>query len=49
MEKYADLLDNAIVNLKEANHLEELQNGLLYMNYKKAPCIHVNTLSSLVI
>ena len=28
MENYADLLDIAIVNLKEANHLEELQDGL---------------------
>jgi len=25
LEKFADLLDIAIVNLKEANHLEELR------------------------
>ena len=31
MEKYADLLDIAIVNLKEANRLEELRDRLLYM------------------
>ena len=29
MEKYANLLDIAIVNLKEANHFEELQDGLV--------------------
>ena len=29
MEKYVDLLDIAIVNLKEANRLDELQDGLL--------------------
>ena len=36
MGKYDDLLDNAIVNLKEANHLEELQDGLLYMKLQKS-------------
>lgn len=35
IERYADLLDIAIVNLKEANRSEELQNGLLYT--KKLP------------
>jgi len=35
IEKYADLLDIAIVNLKEANHLEELRDGLLYMKLQK--------------
>ena len=35
MEKYADLLDIAIVNLKEANHFEELRDGLLYMKLQK--------------
>ena len=35
MEKYADLLDIAIVNLKEANRFEELQDGLLYMKLQK--------------
>ena len=35
MEKYADLLDIAIVNLKEANHLDELRDGLLYMKLQK--------------
>ena len=35
MEKYADLLDVAIVNLKEANHLDKLQDGLLYMKLQK--------------
>ena len=32
IEKFADLLDVAIVNLKEANRLEELQDGLLYIH-----------------
>ena len=31
LEKYADLLDIAIVTFKEANRLEELKDGLLYM------------------
>ena len=31
LEKFADLLDIAIVDLKEANQLEELKVGLLYM------------------
>lgn len=35
IERYADLLDIAIVNLKEANRLEELQDGLLYMKLQK--------------
>ena len=35
LEKYADLLDIAIVNLKEANHCEELRDGLLYMKLQK--------------
>ena len=35
MEKYADLLDIAIVNLKEINHLDELRDGLLYMKLQK--------------
>ena len=30
-EKYADLLNTAIVNLKEANRLEKLKDGLLSM------------------
>ena len=30
LEKYADLLDITIVNLKEANRFEELRDGLLY-------------------
>ena len=47
MENYADLLDIAIVNLKEANRSEELRHGLLYVKLQKASCIHVNTLSSL--
>ena len=35
MEKYVDLLDIAIVNFKEANHFEELQDGLLYIKLQK--------------
>ena len=35
MEKYADLLDIAIVNLKEANRFEELRDELLYMKLQK--------------
>ena len=35
IEKFEDLLDVAIVNLKEANRLEELQDGLLYMKLQK--------------
>ena len=35
MEKFADLLDIAIVNLKEANRFEELQDRLLYMKLQK--------------
>ena len=35
-EKYADLLDIAIVNLKEANHFEEFQDELLYMKLQKS-------------
>ena len=35
LEKFADLLDIAIVNLKEANRLEELKDGMLYMKLQK--------------
>ena len=35
IKRYADLLDIAIINLKEANHLEELKDGLLYMKLQK--------------
>ena len=35
LEKYADLLDVAIVNLKEANRFEELRDGLLYIKLQK--------------
>ena len=35
IERYADLLDIALINLKEANHLEELKDGLLYMKLQK--------------
>ena len=35
LEKYADLLDVAIVNLKEANWFEELRDGLLYIKLQK--------------
>ena len=35
LEKYADLLDVAIVNLKEAQRFEELRDGLLYMKLQK--------------
>ena len=35
IERYAHLLDIAIVNLKEANRSEELQDGLLYMKLQK--------------
>ena len=35
IEKYADLLDIAIVNLKEVNRSEELRDGLLYMKLQK--------------
>ena len=34
-DTYADLLDIAIVNLKEANRSKELQDGLLYMKLQK--------------
>ena len=33
--KFADLLDIALVNLKEANRLGELGDGLLYMKLQK--------------
>ena len=36
LEKFADLLDIAIVNLKEANRQEELKDGLLYMKLQKS-------------
>ena len=35
LEKYADLLDVAIVNLKEAQRFEELRDGLLYLKLQK--------------
>ena len=35
LEKYADLLDIAIINLKEANRQEELRDGLLYVKLQK--------------
>ena len=35
IEKFADLLDITIVNLKEANCFEELNDGLLYMKLQK--------------
>ena len=39
-ERYADLLDIVIVNLKEANHYDELRDGLLYMKLqKKLPAV----------
>ena len=41
IEKFADLLDITIVNLREANHFEELNDGLLYMKLQKKyphPC-----------
>ena len=42
--KFADLLDAAIVNLKKANQLEELQDGLLYMKLqKKSPATMLAT------
>ena len=37
----------AIVNLKEANHFEELRDRLLYMKLQKASSININTLSLL--
>ena len=47
LEKFADLLDIAIVNLKEANRQEELRDGLLYMKLQKVTSFNVDTLSSL--
>ena len=35
IEKYADLLDVAIVNLKESNRSEELKDGMLYIKLQK--------------
>ena len=35
IEKYADLLDIAIVNLKESNQSEESKNGILYIKLQK--------------
>ena len=35
IEKFADLLDITIVNLKEANRSEELKDGLLYLKLQK--------------
>ena len=37
IKKIVDLLDVAIVNLKEANRLEKLQDALLYMKLQKRP------------
>ena len=31
IERYADILDVTIVNLKEANWSEELKDGMMYM------------------
>ena len=36
LEKFADLLNIAIVNSKEANRQEELKDGLLYMKLQKS-------------
>ena len=36
LEKLADLLDVAIVNLKEANRFDELKDGLLYIKLEKS-------------
>ena len=36
IEKYADLLDVAIVNLKESNRTEELKDGMLYIKLQKS-------------
>ena len=36
IEKFTDLLDIAIVNLKESNRSEELKDGMLYINYIKS-------------
>ena len=47
LEKFADLLDIAIVDLKEANWQEELRDGLLYMKLQKVISFNVDTLSSL--
>ena len=33
IEKFADLLDITIVNLKESNRSEELKDGMLYSAY----------------
>ena len=35
IEKYADLLDIAIVNLKGSNRCEELKDGMLYIELQK--------------
>jgi len=35
IEKFADLLDVTIVNLKEVNWLEELRDGLLHLKLQK--------------
>ena len=35
LEKYADLLDIAFVNLKEAQRFEELGDGLLYIKLQE--------------
>ena len=35
LERYADLIDIAIVNLMEANCHEELRDGLLYMKLQE--------------
>ena len=36
LERYADLLDITIVNLKEANQFNKLRDGLLYMKLQKS-------------
>ena len=35
IEKFTDLFDVTIVNLKEANRFEELNDGLLYLKLQK--------------
>ena len=38
IERYADLSDVTIVNLKEANRIEELKDGMMYLKLlKKLP------------
>ena len=48
IEKYADLLDVAIVNLKESNRSEELKDGMLYIKFtEKIASSNVGCLSPL--